>query len=63
MGHLDCIKNLQKITLWSTIQISIFFNFKKIIYEDGKKKCAWNMDGDAWTSFIRWNVDNDGWNI
>lgn len=39
MGHLDCIKNLQKITLWSTIQISIFFNLKKFIYEDGKKKC------------------------
>jgi len=28
-----------------------------------KINCAWNMDGDAWTSSIRWNVDNDGWNI
>jgi hypothetical protein len=49
MVHLDCIKKLLKQILWSTIQSS----FEICINEDGKKNCAWNMDGLAWVSFIR----------
>lgn len=65
MSHLDCIKKTPEKNIGPLSKVQSFLISKYTFMKMGEKKCAWNMDGDAWTSSLgeMWTMMDEIYNV